>query len=133
MSPIDNSEVIRRHAEAAMDLMLKQAIAPTPANFAIWYEHAAGHNPALDRALAPVVSGVASFSPKVAEEIHGRFLRAGIENEELRAAGQRLQGLIAQVMVRIGEAGRDNVRYSQQLATLSGGLAQVSGTDEVTG
>jgi diguanylate cyclase len=132
MSRIDSPEAVRRHAEAALALMQRHGVTPSPPNFAIWYEHAAGHNPGLDRALAPVVSGVAPFSPKVAEEIHGRFLRAGIENEDLRAAGQRLHGLIAQVMLRIGEAGRDNVRYSQELATLSGGLAQVSGAEDVT-
>jgi diguanylate cyclase len=132
MSRIESPETIRRHAESALALMQRHAVAPTPANYAIWYEHAVGSNPALDRALAPVMSGVAAFSPKIAEEIHGRFLRAGIENEELRAAGRRLHGLVAQVMRRIGEAGRDNSRYSQELATLSGGLAQVSGAEDVT-
>lgn len=132
MSRVENPETVRRHADAALALLQRFAVVPTPANFAIWYEHAAGHNPALDRALTPVVSGVAAFSPKLAEEIHGRFLRAGIENGDLRAAGQRLQGMIAQVMQRIGDAGRDNMRYSQQLATLSDGLAQVSSADDVT-
>jgi diguanylate cyclase len=131
MSRVDSPETVRRHAEAALALMQRHGVAPSPPNFAIWYEHAAGHNPGLDRALAPVVGGVTAFSPKLAEEIHGRFLRTAVDNEDLRAAGQRLHGLIAQVMQRVGEAGRDHVRYSQELATLSGGLAQAGGAEDV--
>jgi diguanylate cyclase len=128
---IDSPEAARRHAEQALALMLRHGIAPTPVNYAVWYEHAAGRNPALDRALAPVLSGNAQYNAKLAEEIHARCLGAA-DSDEIRGAAARLQTVVAQVLQRVGEAGRDNARYSEEIATLSGGLAQVSGAAEVT-
>ena len=128
---IDSPEAARRHAEAALALMLRHGVAPTPVNYAVWYEHAAGRNPALDRALAPVLAGNAQYSAKLAEEIHARCLGAA-DSDEIRGAAARLQAVVAQVLQRVGEAGRDNARYSEEIAALSGGLAQVSGAGDVT-
>jgi diguanylate cyclase len=129
---IDSPEAARRHAEAALALMLRHGVAPTPLNYTVWYEHVAGRNPALDRALAPVLAGSAQYNARLAEEIHARCLAAGSDTDEIRGAASRLQAVVAQVLQRVGEAGRDNARYSEEIASLSGGLAQVSGAGEVT-
>lgn len=133
MSRLDNPQTARRYAEAALAQMQRHAIAPTPANFAIWYEYAAGSNPGLHRALAPVVSGALRFSPQLAGELRERFLRGGPESDELHAAGQRLQQIMVQMLRHIGDAGRDNSHYAHELATLSGELARAPSVEEVTG
>jgi diguanylate cyclase len=129
---IDTPETVQRYADAAFAAMRRHAIVPTPAHYAIWYEHAAGRNPGLDRALAPIVSGAAAFSATLAEEIHGRFLRGALENDEMRDASGRLQGLVAQVLERISAAGQDNARYSRELVDLTGDLTQVRDAGDVS-
>jgi diguanylate cyclase len=129
---IDSPDAARRHAESALALMLRHGVAPTPINYAVWYEHVAGRNPGVDRALAPVLAGNVQYSAKLAEEIHARCLAAESDSDEIRGAAARLQTVVAQVLQRVGEAGRDNALYTEEIASLSDGLAQAGGAGEVT-
>jgi diguanylate cyclase len=130
MSSTDTQEASAKYTEAALSLMRQHSIPTTPANYAIWYEHVAGRNPGLDRALAPVLAGAAPFTPKLAEEIHSRVL-GNSDGDGLRAMGQRFQTILAEALARIGEVGQDNVRFAEELTAITGDLAQVNGGEEV--
>ena len=105
-----------------------QHLAPFhPASFAVWYEHFAGINPALSRALEQARLTQPQFTTELIDQLHRDHV-AEPDDE----ASKQVQGQFEKVMSAVAEqaaaTGRDADVYSSQLEGLSRALKAEDGS-----
>jgi diguanylate cyclase len=119
-----DQERARAFADAALAAMAKHHVPPTPHNFTVWFTHVAGENPDLSRTIEILISNGQEFTEQQNETIYGQFFSTGPEVRDLIEAGSRLDGMVADVLTKLGVAGQDAERYGDTLARFNDGLSQ---------
>jgi diguanylate cyclase len=114
----------RAFADAALAAMAKHRVPPNPHNFTVWFTHVAGENPELSRTIEILISNGQEFTDQQNDLIYGQFFSEGPEVKDLIEAGSRLDGMIADVLSKLGVAGQDAQRYGDTLAKFNDGLSQ---------
>ena len=114
----------RAFADAALAAMANHRVPPNPHNFTVWFTHVAGENPELSRTIEILISNGQEFTDQQNELIYGQFFSEGPEVKDLIEAGSRLDGMIADVLSKLGVAGQDAQRYGDTLARFNDGLSQ---------
>jgi diguanylate cyclase len=123
MKTADLIDVASHCARAALGMMERHKVPPTPENFAIWYAFVAGRNPALTDAINAVLSGGGKFTQKVNEELYERFAVFGQDKAELREVGLRVEEAVGKVLEFLSNAGQGTANYGAALETFSGRLS----------
>ena len=105
-------------ARAALDLMSECGVVPTPDNFELFYAHAAAENSAAARAIAEMLAQKTPFTPQSLQD-----LRAGAGvSRAVDHVGESMNTVIAAVMGRLNDVGRDAGQYSNTLSAATGEL-----------
>ncbi|OAN52327.1 diguanylate cyclase [Paramagnetospirillum marisnigri] len=123
MKTSDPIDVASHCARAALGMMERHKVPPTPENFAIWYAFVAGRNPALSDAINAILSGGGKFTTKVNEELYERFAVFGQDKAELREVGLRVEEAVGKVLEYLSNAGQGTASYGAALETFSGRLS----------
>jgi len=118
-------------AEAAVALMKRHGVPPTPENYAVWYTYCAEANRELTVELNHLIAAQAPFTPQRNAEIYDRFFGHGEDGQVIETAGERLEAVIDQVLTLLGQAGRDTKDHGRRLAHLSGELADGDSVEHV--
>jgi diguanylate cyclase len=129
MSGQGDQQRAQSFADAALAAMAKHHVPPTPHNFTVWFTHISGENAELSRTLDILCSNGQEFTAQQNELLYQRFFSEGPEVNDLIEAGSRLDGVIAEVMSRLGVAGQDASRYGDTLATFNASLPQGAAKD----
>jgi diguanylate cyclase len=119
-----DQERAQAFADAALAAMAKHHVAPTPHNFTVWFTHVAGENAELSRTIEILISNGQEFTEQQNEVIYNQFFSSGPEVRDLIEAGSRLDGMIADVLSKLGVAGDDAKRYGDTLANFNDRLSQ---------
>jgi diguanylate cyclase len=119
-----DQERAQAFADAALAAMAKHHVAPTPHNFTVWFTHVSGENAELSRTIEILISNGQEFTEQQNELLYNQFFSEGPEVRDLIEAGSRLDGMIADVLSRLGIAGEDAQRYGDTLVKFNDGLSQ---------
>ncbi|MEO7054516.1 MAG: diguanylate cyclase [Rhizomicrobium sp.] len=105
-------------ARTALDLMGECGVIPTPDNFELFYAHATGEVSAVSHAIGEILAQKKPFTPEILHELRTRT-RAAAAMEQV---GEGMNSVIAGVMGRLNDAGRDAGHYSSRLSAATGEL-----------
>jgi len=114
-------------ARAALDLMGECGVIPTPENFELFYAHATGEVSAVSHAIDEMLAQKKPFTPEILLELRTRT-RAAAAMEQV---GEGMNSVIAGVMGRLNDAGRDAGRYSSRLSAATGELDADQSPDDL--
>jgi len=116
-------------ADAASGEMSKHDIPPTPANFCVWYNHAARSIAALSREIDERIANKKGFGWQVNQDLFERYFGTDIESVTVRRAGAELQSTMGQVLTRLDAAGADASAFGETLIQANGSLATAAQAD----
>jgi diguanylate cyclase len=102
-------------------LMGKQSAGFHPASYALWYEHAAGVNPSLSRALEPHISASTPLTDLDVRNLYTQHI-VSRDRETIERVEQRLLELLEETSQVISRSG---VHFMQFGATLEGHATQL--------
>jgi diguanylate cyclase len=96
-------------------LLQKMVLHPaafTPANYAVWYEHLAGINPALSAAMNPLLESRAALDDEIIESLYSRYV-----SECSADMQQKLRGGIRQLLGKLAECTSDASREARRFGS----------------
>lgn len=131
MDSFDSIEKASEHAVAALSLMEKLRISPTPKNYTIWYAYLAEGYPELKRVLNLFLEKKKAFTDERGEEIFSQFFELSREAEEIREIGKRIENSLIQLNKIFSDAGNEASRYELQLKDFSGKITNDVMTGEL--
>ncbi len=106
-------------AKAALDLMSECGVAPTPNNFELFYLHVGGENNAVSQVITKTQAEKKPFTPELLDNLRAR---AHTEGPAIEQVGDGMDTVIAGVLNRLSDAGRDAGEYSSALSAATGAL-----------
>ncbi len=132
---MDDESTVRasRLAEQALMAMQARGIPPTPENFAIWYLHQSGGNPALGRAIAAIDKSEAGFTPARSAELCRTYTAGTDHSRQIQQVSDRVSGLVDEVTSKLGLATSQTRDYSERLSSLGSGISSVIDPGELVG
>ena len=127
----DSIEKANEYASSALERMHKEALAPTPENYALWYVYYAGSNPEVTRAIDILESNSQKITDERCQELYQRFLSEGKDGERVREAGDRIQATIKEVSGAVKNVKSATSKYNLSLSTATGKLNQNMDKDQL--
>ena len=109
---------------AAFASLVQFGIAPSPDNFAIWFEYHGGLNPELRHLIDMLMARSKMVDDRVMEAIHKKFFAHSSERDAVQQASSRMQGLLQEVGSMVGEAGADATRFGAVVRDTTSALAE---------
>jgi diguanylate cyclase len=109
-------------AKAAMEHMAACKVAPTPANFELFYTYANGVNPDLKRTIDEITTTGRAFTAPEMESLHKRFMRRDDMPAEIDQLASGMRGALAAAQSTLEAAGRDTQAYGATLSAATGEL-----------
>ena len=98
---------------AAFESVIRLGIAPTPDNFAVWYEYHSGLNPELRHLVDLLLTKPGHCDDQAMAAVHRKFFAHVRERDALRSASERMQSLLVDVDSAIGGAGEDARNFGE--------------------
>ncbi|MDO8989379.1 MAG: GGDEF domain-containing protein [Sideroxyarcus sp.] len=84
----------------------------TPANYAVWYEHLAGINPALSAAMNPLLESRAALDNEIIERLYSQYVSECSSDMQ-----QKLRGGIRQLLGKLAECTSDASREARRFGS----------------
>ena len=106
-------------ADSAFSHMRENQVPPTPENFAIWFEYAAGFNPPLAKTLDKLIDSDKKFDEETSRKIYQKHVGPGSSNA---AADSQVEAIAGQMLDALKQAGEDTGHYEERLQSFSGTL-----------
>src|SRR5579864_2974725 len=116
----DNVATASDHAQTAMATIARLGIAPTPQNYAVWYEYHDGSNPDLRRTIDVLMSNHREFDETLLDELYARFFTSGRDHQAVRDTARRVHDTLREMMDAIGDANAGAAQYGAALRDVSG-------------
>ena len=116
MQKLDREQAL---AKAALDQMSECGVVPTPDNFELFYLHASGENPSISQVIGKHIAEKKPFPPQLLQELK---LRVHANMPAMEQVGDNMNSVIASVLSRLSDAGRDAGEYSSALSAATGAL-----------
>lgn len=112
------------HAHAAMASMLEHGLAPTPANYLVWFSFHSDGAPGLRAAMEQHRAAGHRLTQDAMEDLHLQFFTADREAVSLREVASRLEGAVNEAIGLVHDAREDALRYGGTLAQASDRLSR---------
>jgi len=111
-------------AHAAMASMLQQGLAPTPANYLIWYSFHGRLEPGLCHLMENLLQQGGKVSQADMDELHGQFFDVEREARSLQDMATRLEAAVSDAVRLVDGARQDALQYGGTLAKASDQLSR---------
>jgi diguanylate cyclase len=118
----DDLAQCRQIATEALARMVALRVAPTPANFSIWYAYFSSDVPDLTKEIDALLENGAIFSMQVNIALFNKYFGTDREAVALSDIGQSLNATIGTIMSQLSEAGRETAAFDSRLQRVSGTL-----------
>jgi diguanylate cyclase len=128
----EDLQAARRLAAAANEAMSKHGIAPTPANFCVWYAYVGKAIAGLTRDIDERLALQKGFGWQVNQELFEKYFGNDAESVAIRRTGSELHDTMGRVLKRLDIADQDVSAFGDTLVEARGSLASVV-TAEATG
>jgi len=135
-STIDCDEPVEeagRLAKAAIAAMARLEVAPTPANFRIWYSHCSMRQPELSAALQSLEASGAGFTASRCADLHERFFGATRPSRLIDDACERFEATMARLLGEVDGMTAEAGAYGGKLRELSCDVQAVDGKQALRG
>lgn len=109
-------------ATEAFARMTALRIAPTPANYSIWYAYFANEVPELTREIDALLENGTIFSMQINIALFGKYFGTDREAVALSDIGQSLNATIGTVMAQLSAAGQEAAAFDNRLQHVTGKL-----------
>ncbi len=110
-----DAERARICANEAMDRMASLDIAPTPDNYALWYEHALGLNTPLVEGLNALLDAKGPVRQDELDKLQAEFMSVAKVRDAVEEVGGRMQAELTRVLEFVENAGKDSTVYGTAL------------------
>ncbi len=114
-------------ADSALSHMRENDVPPTPENFTIWFEYAAGANPPLVKMLDKLLASNQKIDQNISREI---YLKHGGDAGQAAPASNQAQTVAEQMLDALKQVGNDTEQYEARLKIFSGTLGDADGAEE---
>jgi diguanylate cyclase len=116
-------------AKRAVDLMVNNAINPSPANYEFWFRYVSGFDADLVAEVDAVLASQGKVSARAMEDLRNRFLgKSYAESVDTLVGKTAVQ--IDRLHASVSTAGGDATAYRTTLETTSGGLRSNSNPED---
>ena len=112
--------------------MSKHGIAPTPANYCVWYAYIGKSIAGLNREIDERLALQKGFSWQVNQELFERYFGSDAESIAIRRTGSELHNTMGRVLSRLDVAGQDVTAFGETLVEVKGSLASVVSPDAMS-
>jgi len=109
-------------AERAINEMDARAIDPTPDNYELWYTHASGANPNLNREIEKLEDAGESIGTEHLDQIRTKHLTPSNNDSAMLEMGGKLEDELSGVMQMLETATKDTGAYGDSLNNVSAAL-----------
>jgi diguanylate cyclase len=127
----DTKEQALQWAGQALDLLKAHNLAPTPDNFAVYYNYYRGALTELRQAMDSVLEKGRSLTPETVQDIHALYLGEDSSQKLVTALGDQVGAELSHILGLLDEAQTDTTRYTESLSTFSGNLQAPLGIDQI--
>jgi diguanylate cyclase len=103
--------------------MSEHGIAPTPANFWVWYYYVGKSIAGLTRDIDARIADAKGFGWQANQELFERYFGTDAETAAVRQTGAALQHTMGKVLMRLDAAGADASAFGETLDQANGSLA----------
>ncbi|MBM3583539.1 MAG: hypothetical protein FJX36_03675 [Alphaproteobacteria bacterium] len=117
-------------AAKAMALLRDRSIAPTPANYTVWYEYVLGANVELKSLGDRLLAQTAPITPEISDWMYVTFAPEQVERRSLMNATDTVTTLVAEVVAQLTQAGSSAKTYGVALGAYA---AMLDGPDAKPG
>lgn len=130
MKYFETKEKARSYSVAAMERMESEGLPPTPTIYETWYAYYCGTVPELVRAIDILISQEKNITEDLCHELYVRFLHDGMEEEEVKKAGDKIQKTISDVTGAVSTVKDATTSYNQSLSSATESLSADTSKDE---
>lgn len=95
-------------AERANRHMAQHGVAPTPNNFAVWFNYSCNTQPELKRTIDILVAGKRTFDPAINRELFSTYLAPGSAGTTVSDVPEQLKSVMAEAQRFVTQAIADN-------------------------
>jgi diguanylate cyclase len=114
-------------ARTALELMGECGVTPTPDNFELFYAHASGQVSAVSHVIGDMLARKKPFTREILHDLRAQTRTAATVEQ----VGEGMNSVIAGVMGRLNDAGRDAGHYSSRLSAATGELDADQSPDDL--
>lgn len=127
----DAHKTERALASAAMQLMEKYAVPPTPENYTVWYHYATGKNEGLNDEIDKVIAQKLPFSTQVCLSLYHRFFVVERNQKIVDDAAQTAQKMLKDVLKAVNDFSGETKHYNEGLGDYIENISKDYGDTDV--
>jgi diguanylate cyclase len=120
-------------AQAALAAMARLGVAPTPANFQIWYGHCSMRQPELSATLRSLEAGGAAFTASRCADLHEQFFGPTHQTKLIDEACERFEATMRRLLEELDGMSAEAGAYGGKLQELSCDVQAVDGKQALRG
>lgn len=117
----------RSISNASLASIAKYDLAPTPENYAVWYEYHSGQNPTLQRMIGIIESNNRGIDEQILGDLYEDFFTSTKEEIALHGISSRVQTTLHEVLQVVESARSDARNYGDSLNSASARLGDEAG------
>lgn len=106
----------RAAAVATIEGLIAIGLPPTPTNYAVWYAHVSGDNPALSRGLAERMATGEPLTSEILEALWRQYCAPGGDPVLINEASEKLGRVMARLGEQIASAGGSTGEFAGALS-----------------
>ncbi len=118
MNPSTTTETSAELLRLILPQMAQLGVPVTPQNYAVWFEHVAGTNPALSTQIEQRMAEGAGFDAAACEDLYRRYV-AEDDLDLLEHVRDEMAVVLREIGQSVTAAGQDVNHYNGQLAAIS--------------
>ncbi len=119
-------EQTHRIAKLAMDTLKSMALAATPHNIELWYEHIEGRNPSLSRDIQKCLERHGEITQDQADQLYHRYVVHGDLADDMMSLMTKFESEINQLSSVIESSGAKAESRGETLQSLSSELSETA-------
>ncbi|MDD4617101.1 MAG: GGDEF domain-containing protein [Alphaproteobacteria bacterium] len=115
-------------SKQALEGLLKDNIAPTPKNYAVYYEYASGKTPNLNAAYDKI-TGQGKLTQQYVDELYYKFIGADDQRESLKEADKAIENGVNKVLSLIEASVKETGEFGENLNSFTGKIKTARSID----
>lgn len=129
--PETQSEALKI-AQAALEELEAEGVAPNPQNYVIWFEYLTGRNPALVRYIDKAREKKFKLTAERHNEIYLKFFAGGVDGSMPEGWSEKIEAAASQIVKALDSAGAGTEKYGAALTAISGNLNLVESKSDIS-
>ena len=113
--PPANTSAAADSLQLVLPLLERHGIAPTPSNYALWFEYVAGDNAALKTDIDRLIAANTRFTDAIQQDLVETYLDGQFTDAPTRSANARIADILSDLLCDLADLGEEASRYDAKL------------------